>query len=457
MKLESQLTAVADLLEDRSAKHGVTGAVLAVLQGDETFETATGVVNRNTGVEATTDSVFQIGSITKLFTATLVMQLVDEGLVNLDSPVRRYLPEFQVADAHASAEVTVAQLLSHTSGIDGDYFLDTGAGDDCIERYVLACSALPQLHRPGEMHSYCNAGFVIAGRIIEKLRGKPWRVVLAERICSPLGLATMGTEPEQAILHRAAVGHMALGGGGEAAVIPIWRLARSNGPAGATPFARARDLLTFARLHIDGGKAAGGTALLSPESVRLMQERQIDLPPHSLASGWGLGWMHFDWGDGTVIGHDGETIGQASFLRVLPENGTAISLLTTGGDAASLYRDVFQEVLGELSAVSLPPPPEDSPTVDVPLSSYEGRYGRLAISFDLTVEDGPLMLSAIGHKPPWSLLPLQKSALRPIGRGAFAVTEPSAMLRSSVLFSGFDASERPAYLHQGGRANPRKV
>ncbi len=84
-------------------------------------------------------------------------------------------------------------------------------------------------------------------------------------------------------------------------------------------------------------------------------------------------------------------------------------------------------------------------------------FRRLAISFDLTVEDGRLMLSAIGHKPPWSLFPLQKSALRPIDRGAFAVLEPSAMLRSPMLFGDFDASERPAYVHQDGRANPRKV
>ena len=85
------------------------------------------------------------------------------------------------ADAKATEEITLTHLLCHTSGIDGDFFQDTGCGDDCVERYVLACAALPQLHPPGEMLSYCNAGFMIAGRIIEKLRGKPWHTVIGER------------------------------------------------------------------------------------------------------------------------------------------------------------------------------------------------------------------------------------------------------------------------------------
>ena len=90
--------------------------------------------------------------------------------------MRSYLPEFQVADPRATVEITVAQLLSHTSGIDGDFFLDTGSGDDCVERYVLACAALPQLHPPGEMLSYCNAGFYPPRRV--NLQAGPSRSAL---------------------------------------------------------------------------------------------------------------------------------------------------------------------------------------------------------------------------------------------------------------------------------------
>ncbi|MEU0486390.1 serine hydrolase domain-containing protein, partial [Streptosporangium sp. NPDC006013] len=121
--------------DEAARRHGVPGAALAVWAGGELVEVATGVVNRNTGVETTTDSVFQVGSTTKVWTAALVMQLVDEGLVELDRPVRDYLPEFAVADG-AEKAITVRHLLTHTGGFDGDLFEDTGRGDDCLDRYV---------------------------------------------------------------------------------------------------------------------------------------------------------------------------------------------------------------------------------------------------------------------------------------------------------------------------------
>src|SRR3954466_13339235 len=107
-------------------KHGVPGASLAILSGDEVAEASYGVLNVRTGAPATPDALFQIGSITKVWTATIVMQLVDEGKLDLDRPVVTYLPEFKVADADVTRQVTTRQLLTHTSGIDGDLFLDTG-------------------------------------------------------------------------------------------------------------------------------------------------------------------------------------------------------------------------------------------------------------------------------------------------------------------------------------------
>ena len=183
------------LLTDSADRHGIVGASLAVARGDELVENAHGVINANTGVDVTTDTVFQIGSITKLFTATLMMQLVDDGLVDLDTPLSRALPELDLADSTATTTTTIAHLLTHTSGIEGDHFMDTGPGDDCVERFVVSCSALPQLYAPGAHFSYCNTGFVLAGRIIERLRGAPWHTVLEQWILDPLELRSMGTEP----------------------------------------------------------------------------------------------------------------------------------------------------------------------------------------------------------------------------------------------------------------------
>src|SRR6186997_1387844 len=126
---------LAALLE----RHHVPGAAVGVLHRGEVTTAAAGVVNLDTGVEATPDTVFQIGSQGKMWTATVLMQLVDEGRVDLDVPVRTYLPAFAVADQHVSENVTLRHLLSHTSGIDGDNFADFGRGDDCLERYVESC------------------------------------------------------------------------------------------------------------------------------------------------------------------------------------------------------------------------------------------------------------------------------------------------------------------------------
>src|SRR3954466_9572919 len=163
---------VASLLE----KYDVPGAAWAVLHDGEVVDGAAGVLSKATGVEATADSVFQIGSVTKLWTSSLVMQLVDEGQVDLDALVRTYLPEFRLADEDAAAAITVRHLLTHTAGFEGDIFTDTGVGDDCVEKLVTLLRDVPQLFPPGSMWSYNNAGFTVLGRLVEVLREKPYDV-----------------------------------------------------------------------------------------------------------------------------------------------------------------------------------------------------------------------------------------------------------------------------------------
>lgn len=454
MTLVSRLEKLPDRLRFCVDETGVPGASLAVMFENEIFETATGYVNLGAMIKATTDSVFQIGSITKLFTTTLVMQLVDEGLVELDTPVKRYLPELQFADNDATEAITVRHLLTHSSGIDGDYFEDTGVGDDCVERYILSCRALPQLHVPGKMFSYCNAGFVVAGRLIEKLRGNPWHIVLRDRIIRPLGLRPMGTEPEEAILNRAAVGHMPDPETNEPFVIPLWRLTRSNGPAGATPFAVARNLLTFAKLYLNEGKTEDGTIILSKDSVHLVQEQQIEDPVGINGSrGFGLGWMIFDWGGKRVVGHDGGTIGQNSYFRILPEKGLAVALLTNGGDPAVLYRTIFDYVFSELAGISLPPLPEENKDLQLDFSKYTGRYQRISNRIDVNASDDSLSITSTGLRPPFNLLPPREAILRPVDQSLFLVYSPESKQPGTAGFLDFDDKGHPRYLHFGGRAS----
>jgi CubicO group peptidase (beta-lactamase class C family) len=383
-------------LPDLLRKHDVPGAAWAVLLDGEVVDGAAGLLNLSTGVEATADSVFQIGSITKLWTSTLVMQLVDDGLVDLDEPVRTYLPEFSTADESAAAVITTRQLLNHTAGFEGDIFTDTGVGDDCLEKYVALLADVPQLFAPGEQFSYNNAGFCVLGRLVEVVREKPFDVALREHVIAPLGLTHTATSPYEAIMFRAAMGHVEGASGYEPA--PIWAMARSNAPAGSMLTMRPRDLLAFAQMHLSDGKASDGTQVLAPGTAAAMQSREVEVPYTGvMGSSWGLGFERFDVAEGDIVGHDGSTIGQNAFMRMVPEAGLAVALLTNGGDVISLYHEIVGRIVDELSQTQLPQlpvPPAEPERIDA--TRYVGTYS--ADVFDLIVsqdDDGRIWIDTV--------------------------------------------------------------
>jgi len=404
-------------------------------------------------VEATADSVFQIGSITKLWTTTLIMQLADEGKLDLDAPVQQYLPQFRLADEQAAAGITTRQLLSHTAGFEGDIFTDTGRGDDCVEKYVATLGDTAQLFGPGEMFSYNNAGFCVLGRIVEVLRGMPFDACLRQYLFTPLGLTHAASGADEAILFRAAVGHLQPDPQDDPQPAPVWSLARSNAPAGSMLAMRPRDLLAFAAMHMRGGTAADGTVVLSAESTEAMRQPQVKLPMLGLmGSAWGLGWEIYDWPGGTVLGHDGGTIGQAAFLRTVPEKGVAIALLTNGGNGIALYSEIFGHVLRELAGVempALPVPPSKPSTVDC--ARYQGKYAsevsELTISQDgdgrLWLDLVPLGLMAeIGGKP-------DRKELVHLDGDTFIQVQPQMGIHLPHVFVGDDGSGHALYIHSG--------
>lgn len=435
------------------AKHDVPGAAWAVLQGDQVVDGAAGLLSKATGVEATTDSVFQIGSITKLWTSTLVMQLVDEGAVGLDEPIRTYLPEFRVADEDAARRITVRQLLNHTAGFEGDIFTDTGVGDDCVEKYVATLHGVPQLFPPGERFSYNNAGYCVLGRLVEVLRGKSYDACLRDHLITPLGLTHAATGPYEAIMFRAAVGHVELEPGAGYVPAPVWALARSNAPAGSTLAMRPRDLVAFARMHLEDGRAADGTAVLAPGTAARMHDREVDLPPLGLmGTSWGLGFERFDTPEGTLVGHDGNTIGQGAFLRMVPESGLVVALLTNGGDMFALHHDVVGHVLAELTDVALPPlpaPPAQPPRIDA--RRYVGTYS--AEVFDLTVSQDDDQRIWIDQVPKGALVDMggkvERTELVHYGDDLLIPLEADRGMHMPHAFLGDDGTGRALYLHLG--------
>ncbi|MEU0877362.1 serine hydrolase [Lentzea sp. NPDC005914] len=434
-------------------KHGVPGAALGILRDDEIIQAHHGVLSTTTGVEVDDDTVFQIGSISKVWTTTVVMQLVDEGLLDLDAPIADVLPELRLADPVVAQKVTMRHLLTHTSGIDGDIFTDTGRGDECLERYVDQLVEARQNHPLGATFSYCNSGFTLAGRVIEKLTGQTWDTAMRDRLYSPLGLTHTGTLPEEALMFRAAVGHVAKDD--EQVPAPVWALARSAGPAG-TIFATTADVLAFARMHLDGGLAQDGTRVLSEASTAQMTEKQTDVPdPNALGDSWGLGWIRFGWDGHRLIGHDGNTIGQSAFLRVLPEQRLAVTLLTNGGHARELYLELYREIFAELAGIEMPRPLEpaaEPPAVDP--ARYVGRYERASSQMDITEGEDGLRLKMTATGPLKDLVPeMPEVSLVPIDDSLFVCRMSENESWMSLVFYTLPTGE--PYVHLGVRATPK--
>ncbi|MBB5958647.1 CubicO group peptidase (beta-lactamase class C family) [Saccharothrix tamanrassetensis] len=435
-------------LAELVAESGVPGAQAAVLVDGEYVDAAAGVLSLDTGVEVTTDAVFQIGSITKVWTATLVMQLVDDGLLDIDEPIVTYLPEFRVADPRATAAITPRHLLNHTSGVDGDLFHPTGRGDDAVEKYVGTITDAQQVHEPGAMFSYCNTGYTVLGRLVEVLRGKTFGAAVHDHIAKPLGLAHVATNSDEAIMFRAAVGHVDRDG--EVVPAPVWSLEPSTAPAGSLLAMRARDLLVWANAHL-----GGGAPLLSEASAKAMREHQVDVPPIGvLAGGWGLGWELFDHG-ADVFGHDGGTIGQMAFLRISGAADFAVALLTNSLDGLRIYRGLVEDLLREHAGADvpeLPTPPAEPEPLDADLVT--GTYLTPLVGFTVGVDEdgrGWVDTTPISDEAKILLKPTRDEFVR-LREDAIIGVEEAHGRHQVLALVGRDGQGRAEYLFNGRAA-----
>jgi hypothetical protein len=258
--------------------------------------------------------------------------------------------------------------------------------------------------------------------------------------------------------------------GPEPVLAPVWQLPRSLGPAGLINSIPA-DVLAFARMHLTGGLAADGTRVLSAASAAAMTEFQADVPDkYVLGDSWGIGWIRFGWDGQRLVGHDGNTIGQAAFLRVLPDPantgaGLAVTLLTNGGHARDLYGDLYREIFAELAGVDMPAPiepPATPPQTDI--TPHLGRYERAGVMMEILPNavsastgetDGPTLRTTVTG-PLAELTPddlVHTYPLHAIGQDLYVVREPDAQTWVPVTFYALATGER--YLHFGARATPK--
>lgn len=431
------------------ARYGFPGLAIGVLKDGEIFTATDGTLNLATGFAAPPGSMFQIASITKVFTAILAWQLVDEGRLDPDAPLESVLPDFRMADPLGARTITARRLLAHTSGIDGDYLMSDASGP---ERYTQLCRDIPLLFAPGTRWSYSNAGYVILGHLVEVLSGQRWQELVEARILEPLGMTESLVNPFNLAAYPAAAGHLEALQPGSFAPKTEGCFGESMRPAGSFMLQSARDLMILSRTVLGGLTKKDQSTLLSQKSWQEMTSEQIALPRHNplTARAWGAGFTLFD--DGS-LGHAGGTPGYTSFLCIDPETRTAHAILVNAQsrDMRIFLRTTREELFQQLTHRSRPAlAPLTGPVGKSAATALCGTYRSAGGTISLTWDESQLKLAARSSDAGQAE---QVFRLEPVGDTAFALFDPTTGVRgANITFEGDPQSTDQFWLLYAGRA-----
>jgi CubicO group peptidase (beta-lactamase class C family) len=429
----------------------VPGVAVGVLQAGEESGEGFGVTSIENPLSVDGTTLFQIGSITKTFTATAVMRLVEQGKLDLDVPVRTYLPELRLAVEDVATRVTLRHALTHVGGWPGDLFEDQGPGDDAIRLMVGKMAGLPQLTALGEVWSYNNVAFNLAGRAIEVVTGQSFERAIQSLLLDPLGMDRTFFFAVDAISYRCAVGHVSFDEGPR--VSRPWTAGRSTHPF-AGMISCTRDLLRWARFHLSDGTAPDGTRLLQPETLAYMQSPLA--PAGSLADSIGITWQSSEVGGVRVVGHGGSWCNQMAVFRMVPERNFAVAVLTNSHRGAELHGEVAASALRHYLGAR-PAEAADLRLSAEQLATYAGRYNAILDDVRLTVRDGTLVLETVrrgnllGTKPEAPPSPPVRLAFR--AADAVVALDPPAKGNRGEFVR--DAAGNIAWFRWGGRIHGR--
>ena len=368
-----------------AGRHGVPGVAVGVLHGDERAVVGVGVTNTELPLPVDGATRFQVGSISKTITSAAVMLLVEGGQVDLSAPASTYLPDLDLRGSEHTgidlSAVTVEQLLSHRSGIDGDHFLVHGGHS--IEQLRDA----RRLYDPGEGYSYSNAGFTLAGAVIESVSGQAYEQFVRSRLFEPLGMGASTFRADDAITYGVAAPHFVYDG--DAFVLrgigwqPGWELVPIDHPAGGM-ISTVDDLLLWSRFQWTG-TAADGTPLLSADSLARLHR---PVTRESVLDEIALDWFVRDHDGLLTIGHAGVTVGYISDLLVATDAELGVVILTNATNGDGVIHEVRRWVLREVVGVEDPRPSLPADPIQVP-STLPGRYGHAFADVIVAAGDEP--------------------------------------------------------------------
>ena len=414
------------------------GATVAIVSGERVIYTkAFGISNVETGAPMTPDMLFRIGSTTKMFTATALVTLAEEGKLKLDEAIGKHIEGL----TPKIAGLTAHQLLTHTSGIIDEAPMYGDHDDSAMGRTIRSWKDDQLFTEPGKIISYSNPGYWLAGFVVEAISGRPYADQMGEAIFKPLGMTRTTFRPTVAMTYPLAQGHNAAGKSAPTVVRPFADNAASW-PAGSM-FTNVLDLSRFIIAFMNGGRLEG-KQVLSPQVITKLSTPQVSIPSDQNAK-YGYGLMISSYRGVRVVEHGGSRSGYGSVIKMAPENRFAVIVL---GNRTGVALNKTAEKAMELM-LPLKPKEDDKPKQELPMTaaemaSYAGKYGQRDVSFEILLKDGKLFLKQGPNELP----------IRKIDEKRFSAAPPdNSRPMEFALVAGADG--KAEYFHAGLRAAKR--
>ena len=371
-------------------RHSVPGAVIGISTDQGREIVSLGVTALDTEFPTRPDTLFQIGSITKPMTATLLVALCESGELDLDEPILSYLPDFQLASQSAAESITLRHLLSHQAGFWGDWFDDFGLADDAIFRFVAEYHRLPQLFAPGSMWAYNNCGYILSGLVAAIVTGDTFEASLKATVFDPLGMDHSVLSAAEAIAYPVAVGHTNDPRDGSARIARQFLRPRARNPAGGV-LASIEDVLAFAEFHLGTSDGPLSDAARLAMQHRLVRTFETD-------TYWGLGFAIEEIGGRSVVGHGGATNGFRAQLAMVPDAGFAVAVLTNSDSGDRFTKEIVDQVLDQRLGIRR----VDHPSIDLPTEradDFAGTFRQPYATIRITRQNASLAGRVMTHSP----------------------------------------------------------
>ena len=419
-------------IKDELKEKNAAGAAVAIVKGDQViFAKGFGTANVETDQPVTPQTLFQIGSVTKPFTAALILQMAAAKKLDLDAPIGVYAKNLDPQ----LARITLAGLLSQTSGLidEPDEF---GAGDESLmATYINSWTGDYALLPPSEVFSYSNSGYALAGFTAQEQSGKLFADLMNERIFQPFGMNSSTFRPTVAMTYPLAVGHE-LKDKVLRVVRPLPQDARLY-PAG-TFYSNLDDLSRFARAFLNDGKI-DGKQIIAPEIIKLMSQPRARQLSASDDTSYGFGFFINTNRGARQIWHDGTMTGYVALLKFIPEQKLALIILGNTNNVGLIKtHDKILEMFAKLKPKDEFKSQPALPMTESEMKKYVGTYTqpRRWIS-EVFIRDGKLFIKELG----------QEMEMSKIGENRFSFQFPNAP-RPLTIYIQTAQNDKPAFLHQ---------